>query len=270
MIETKMETMAGKYESPAVEQASRVLFCLARAQSSYISLIEICSDVGIHKSKAFSILETLRRFGLVRRNGEGKGYALGPGLISLSRKVLDDLSPTRLVEPILALLAKETRSTAVFGLIAEKEVFVAAKHEGEGDIGITMRVGHRLPVTYGAHGKAIAAFLPEPDRVRLLKERELYFHGSPAALDRKRLNRELAQCRREGFAEDRGEANRGLNVVASPVLGPNGSPVGYIEILVLFSPEEAARLGPVVSKASRDLSRELGAPADNIERGALG
>ncbi len=262
MTDEKARTMGVKYESPAVEQASRVLFCLARAQSPYISLIDICGEVGIHKSKAFSILETLSRFGLVKRNGEGKGYALGPGLISLSRKVLDDLSPPRLAEPILYRLAKETGSTAVFGLIAEKSVFVAAKYEGEGDIGVTMRVGRRLPVTYGAHGKAIASFLPPQEKDRLLAEKELYFHGTPAALDRSRLERELARCRQDGFATDLGEVNRGLTVVAAPVLGPNRLPVGYIEILVLFSGEAVRQLGPVVARAGMELSRELGAPAD--------
>jgi DNA-binding IclR family transcriptional regulator len=145
---------------------------------------------------------------------------------------------------------------------------VAAKHEGEGDIGVTMRVGHRLPVTYGAHGKAIAAFLPRDERTRLLKEKELYFHGRPAALDRGRLEKELGQCRKEGFAEDLGETNRGLVVVAAPVLGPSGSPVGYIEILVLFSPQAALQLGPLVSKAGHDLSREMGAPVNGAEGGA--
>jgi DNA-binding IclR family transcriptional regulator len=260
-VETKQE-QSNRYMVPAVEQCSRVLYCLSRSQSQYTSLIDICHEVGIHKSKAFSILETLCRFALVRRNIEGKGYALGPGLISLSRKVLDDLVAPRLAEPVLAGLAKETGSTAVFGLMAGREAFVAAKHEGEGDIGITMRVGHRLPVTYGAHGKAIAAFLPEKERTSLLKGKDLYFHGNPADLDRDRLKRELAQCYLDGFAEDQGETNRGLNVVASPVFGPNCSPIGYIEILTLFSPEAAHRLGPVVSRAAKNLSREMGAPAE--------
>ena len=88
----KKKSSEGRYLVPAVDQASRVLFCLAGAGASHRSLIEICAQVGIHKSKAFSILETLQRFGLVQRNTDGKGYSLGPGLVSLSRKVLDDLS----------------------------------------------------------------------------------------------------------------------------------------------------------------------------------
>lgn len=253
-----------RYLVPAVEQASRVLFCLAGAGASHMSLIEICAQVGIHKSKAFSILETLQRFGLVQRNTDGKRYALGPGLVSLSRKVLDNLSPPRLAEPILEELAGKAGSTAVLGLIADRNVFVAAKHEGEGNIGITMRIGHHLPLTYGAHGKAIVAFLPRKQRDRLLQGKDLYFHGDPARLDRGRLKKELAQCRREGFAEDLGELNRGLHVVAAPVLGPNRAPIGFIEIFVLFSAKAAHRFGLLVAEAGKRLSRQLGAEVEGI------
>jgi len=251
-----------RYLVPAVEHASRVLFCLAGAGSSHMSLIEICAQVGIHKSKAFSILETLQRFGLVQRNIDGRGYSLGPGLVSLSRKVLDDLSTPRLAQPILEELARKAGSTAVLGLIADRNVFVAAKHEGEGNIGVTMRIGHRLPLTYGAHGKAIMAFLPGKERDHLLQDNDLYFHGDPARLDRARLEKELAQCRREGFAEDLGKVNRGLNVVAAPVLGPNRAPIGFIEIFVLFSAKAAHRFGPLVAEAGKTLSRQLGAEVD--------
>jgi DNA-binding IclR family transcriptional regulator len=256
-----------RYVSPAVEQASRILFCLAEAKSTFMSLLEIYAAVGIHKSKAFTILETLQRFGLVRKNEEGKGYALGPGLISLSRKVLDDLSAPRLAEPILEELARKTKSTTVLGLIAEKRVFVAAKHEGEGNIGVTMRIGHRLPLTYGAHGKAIVAFLPEEERKSLLKEKNLYFYGNPAKLNRKRLDEELTRCRSEGFAEDLSEVNQGLNVVAAPVMGPSGTLVGFIEIFLLFSPETAHQFGPLVAEAGRKLSRELGAVVEEKDSG---
>jgi DNA-binding IclR family transcriptional regulator len=251
-----------RYLVPAVEQASRILFCLAGMEASHMSLIEICAQVGIHKSKAFSILETLQRFGLVQRNTDGKRYALGPGLVSLSRKVLDNLSPPRLAQPVLEELAGKADSTAVLGLIIDRSVFIAAKHEGAGNIGVTMRIGHRFPLTYGAHGKAIAAFLPKKERDLLLEGKDLHFHGDPAKLDRARLKKELVRCRREGFAEDLGELNRGLHVVASPVLGPNRAPIGFVEIFVLFSAKTAHRFGPLVAEAGKTLSRQLGADVD--------
>jgi DNA-binding IclR family transcriptional regulator len=254
----------GRYMVPAVEQASRLLFCLAGARSSHMSLTEICAQVGIHKSKAFSILHTLEKFGLVQRNSKGKGYSLGSGLITLSRRFLDNLNAPRLAEPILQELAGRAEGTAILGLIADRTVFVAAKHEVERDIGVTIRIGRRFPLTYGSHGKAIAAFLPQKELDRLLHDGDLYFHGKPEHFDRTRLNEELARCRRDWFAVDAGEIMQGLNTVSAPVLGPSTTPIGYIVVLGLFSGEAAREFGPSVAEAGKALSRQLGADIEAI------
>ena len=251
-----------RYIVPAVEQASLVLFSLARAESSRMSLIEISKDVDINKSKVFSILNTLQKFGLVQRDANEKGYSLGPGLIGLSRRFLDNLSAPKLAEPILEALAKETGGTAALGLIADKNVFVASKHEGGRVVAVTMRVGHRFPITYGCHGKAIAAFLPREDLQELLREDKLHFHGDPSRFNRSKLLREIEKCRKVWFAEDLQEMVPGLNAVAAPVLGPNERPIGYIVVLGLFSAEAARQCGPLVAKAGKALSVQLGANLD--------
>lgn len=248
-----------RYLVPAVDQASRILFCIARADSPYMSLIEICSKIGIHKSKAFSILRTLQKSGLVQGNPTGKGYSLGPGLIWLSRRFLDKLSLPAMADPILNELAKSSGKTAALGLIAGKDVFVAAKREGGGGIVVTMNIGHRFPISYGCHGKAIAAFLPEKELEELLKERKLYFHGDPAGFNKRKLREEIEQCRRLWFAEDTEETSPGLNAAAAPVLGPNGRPIGYIVVLGLPSAEETRKCGALVAEAGKTLSRQLGA-----------
>jgi DNA-binding IclR family transcriptional regulator len=251
-----------KYLVPAVEQALRVLFRIAQAESAHMNLTEICEKLGLHKSTAFCILHTLRKFGLIQTGGRGKGYTLGPGLIGLSRRFLDTLSAPKLAEPLLAKLAAKVGATAALGLIADKNVFVAAKHEGGSVLGITMRVGHRFPLTYGCHGKAIAAFLPEKELDGLLQDGEVYFHGDPSKFDRCRLNEEMNRCRSSWFAEDLEEMMPGLNVVAAPVLGPNERPVGYIAVLGLPSAKAARQTGPLVAEAGRTLSRQLGAKAE--------
>jgi DNA-binding IclR family transcriptional regulator len=248
-----------KYLVPAVEQALRVLFRIAESELAHMNLTEICEEVEMHKSTVFCILHTLRKFGLVQTGGRGKGYTLGPGIIGLSRRFLDTLSAPKLAEPILAELAGKAGATAALGLIADKNVFVAAKHEGGRVLGITMRVGHRFPLTFGCHGKAIAAFLPENELNSLLQDEDLYFHGDPSKFDRARLNEEMSRCRQEWFAEDFEEMVPGMNVVAAPVLGPSGRPIGYIAVLGLPSAEAARQCGPLAAEAAKTLSRQLGA-----------
>lgn len=261
-MEAKKKSAEEKYMVPAVEQAARLLFCLAGNSSAQMSLPDICAQVGIHKSKAYSILQTLQKFGLVQRFSDRKGYALGPGLITLSRKVLDDFNAPRLAEPLLEELAVKFGGTATLGLIADRIVFVVAKNEGGADIGVTIRIGHRFPLTYGSHGKAIAASLPDRELELLLKESKLYFHGSAEKLDRDRLAVELGRCRSEGFALDLGDMKPGLNSVAAAVFGPGETPIGYIALIGLFSNEVARESGPEVAAAARTLSRQLGARTD--------
>jgi DNA-binding IclR family transcriptional regulator len=251
-----------RYIVPAVEQAMRVLFQMAETGPSHMTLTEIYSKAGIPKSKAFSILQTLKKFGVVQRNIDKKGYSLGPGLITLSRKVLDNFNAPRLAEPILIDLVRTAGGTATFGLIADDQVFVAAKFEEGTDIGITIRIGHRFPLTYGSHGKAIVSFLPAREQISILGEKKLYFHGTPDKLDKKRLVKELAACRRDGYALDLGDIKPGLNTVAAPVLGIDSAPIGYLAVIGLFSAQTAQNLGPPVAEAGKRLSKQLGAAID--------
>jgi DNA-binding IclR family transcriptional regulator len=248
-----------RYMVPAIKQAAEVLFCLAESEASHMSLTEICAKVGIHSGRAFSILHSLQKFGLTQRNIGRKGYSLGPGLITLSRKVLDSFDAPRLAQPVLENLAKKSDSTATLGYIADDQLIVIAKYEGEKDVGLTVRIGRHFPFTHGAEGKAIAAFLPEKQLKELLKRKNLLFHGTPEKLERKRLADEFEKCRRLGYALDLGEMNPNFNAVAAPVFGPSGYPIGYINVIGILSASWAQELGPLVADAGRELSRQLGA-----------
>jgi DNA-binding IclR family transcriptional regulator len=246
------------YKVPAVEQAIRVMLCLAESGRNPVSLTDICREVGIHRSKAFSILNTLSEYDLVKKNPNRKGYVLGPGLLTLTGKMLETLSLSRLVEPILYDLAKKAGATVALGVISDDKTFVVAQYEGAPGIGISSAIGHVTPVTYGAHGKAIAAFLPENELEELLKNKELYFHGSPQKFSRSRLKKELAQCRRTGYALELGDMQQGVNAVAAPILDQNNRPVAYVTIVGFFSRERALKLGALAAGAVKIISRESG------------
>ncbi len=81
-------------------------------------------------------------------------------------------------------------------------------------------------------------------------------------LDRDKLMADIERCRREWFAEDLEETAPGLNAVASPVLGSNEYPIGYIVLLGLVSAEATHGFGPLVAAAAQALSRQLGARID--------
>ena len=249
---------------PAVEQASRILICLGRGTKSKLTLTEICREVEIHKSKGYSILNTLRQFGFVEKDLRAKTYSLGPGLLFLSRNVLDNLDLRDIVSPFLERLATETNSTALFGLISSEQVFIIAKHEGAQDIGITIRLGHRFHITYGAHGKAIVAFMPEIEREKILEKKKLYFYGDISRFNMMRLRNELAKCKDSGFAQDIGEMHPGINAISTPISGPNGKIIGCIILVGTFAESLIEKYGRKVSNMGKRISYKLGADIDKI------
>lgn len=245
---------------PAVAQASRILFCLASASRPRQSLTEICREVGIHKSKGYAILNTLMEFGLVVRSEGAKTYALGPGLLTLSRSVLDHSDLRGGVAPFLERLSRGTGSTALLGLVSADRLVVVAKHEPEAGVAVAIRVGHRYPLTWGAHGKAIAAFLEEGEREQLLAGETLAFWGDPPRGVRamEGLHAELAACRRDGYATDLGRVQSGVSAASAPVLGSGGRPIGALMAVGTFPPEGAESVGQQVAAVAGELTRLLG------------
>jgi DNA-binding IclR family transcriptional regulator len=250
---------------PAVEQASRVLLCLGENPHFKMKLTEICKEVGIHKSKGHSILNTLKQFKFVEKDPEVKTYSLGPALIFLARHVLDNLRYPEIVAPFLEDLAKETNGTALFGLIYGEHLLVVGKREGNENIGFSIRLGHRFHMTLGAHGKAMVAFMPEPERERILTKKRVYFHGLDISrLNMKRLREELTKCRQLGYAQDVGEITAGVNFVSSPVFGLQEKIIGCIILIGTFAETLIKKYGPKTADVARKVSYKLGADVKNF------
>jgi DNA-binding IclR family transcriptional regulator len=246
------------YRVPAVAQAMQVMLCLAGNGSSPKSLTDICREVGIHRSKAFSILNTLNEYGFVKKNPNRKGYVLGPGLLTLTGKMLETINLPRLAEPVLYELAKQVGATVTLGVISDDRTYIVAEYLGSPGIGVSSPIGYVTPITYGAHGKAIAAFLPENELKELLRNKNLFFYGRPEKYKKTRLQKELIQCRRKGFALELGDIQQGIKGVAAPILDQNSYPIGYVTIIGFFKEEEALKLGPLVVDAVKTISKEAG------------
>jgi DNA-binding IclR family transcriptional regulator len=245
---------------PAVEHASKVLLCLGAGDKFNKRLTEICKQVGIHKSKAYTILNTLMKFGFVEKDSQMKTYSLGPGLVLLSRYFLDNLHYMQVVSPFIAALARETKITALFGMISGGYVFILDKYEVNQNVSFTLRIGHRLHITLGSIGKSIVAFMPDEKREEILARKKLYFHGDPASLDLKQLRNELEECRRKWYAtSDIGEITPGISAVSAPVFGPNKKVIGCVTLLGAFPSNMAEELGAKTSYTGRQISRRLGA-----------
>jgi len=168
------------------------------------------------------------------------------------------------VAPFLESLSKETKSTVFFGLIVDRHLFVVAKHEADSGFNITIRLGYRFPITYGAHGKAIVAFLPKVEREKILASKKLWFYGDVSLMNIERLREELARCRQSGFSQDTGELAPGYNALAAPVFGLQGKLVASIFIVGIFDEPLVDQYGCKVAESAKKISYAFGADVEQI------
>ena len=162
---------------PAVDQCVRLLFTLANTIGGEASLTELTNEVGISKSKGLAILNTLRNSGLVTREERTKNYALGPNLLLLSRALINNTDLARAATPYLEKLAAVTGCSVHMGVVSGQTMFVVARRHAPGGTYIAIDVGHRYPVTWGAHGRAYLAALPPEEFERLLAQNSILQAG---------------------------------------------------------------------------------------------
>ena len=240
---------------PAVAQAVNIINYLSSLPDTRSNLTDIATNVDTSKSKALAILNTLQRFGYVMRNPNTKVYSLGPALMSIGAKATENFNYREVAAPLLRELAQKTNSTAMLGMITGDDQYTIVCQVSTMPIPLVPQSNLIHPLSYGAHGKAIVAFLDENSRDRILDGRALYFHKDPAQLDRRLLERELEACRTAGFARDYETGHPMVKILSSPFFGPNCRPLGAIEIIGLMEDAEVLEKGQQVVETAKRFSR---------------
>ena len=256
---TKNNTSMYKPIVPAVEQAAKLLICLGNNSEGKMTVTQICKELGIHKSKGYSILHTLMQFDFISKDFGTKAYSLGPGLLMLAKNVQENLDIRKISEPFLQNLALETKNTVLLGIISNDQFFISATFEGDDTVGITIRANQSLHITHGAHGKAIAAFMDKKSQNDLLKQKQLHFYGKGKAFDMKTLKEELSLCRKTGFALDNGAVTPGINALSSPIFDSEKKILAGIVLVGTFSKDMFSKYGQMVADISKEISKKAGA-----------
>lgn len=253
-------TQKSKYKStvPAVEQSLALLNFLAAHSDTSLTLTEICERLDIHKSKVYTILNTLIGYDFIEKNPRTKTYRLGLGIVHLARNILNNLDIRDIVKAPLHQLAVETELTAHYGQIVGSNFYIVAKEESNAAFGYNMRIGISHDITHGAHGKAIVAFMSEEERQQILSRDYLCFYGDGKPVDLDKLLSELEEIRTNGYATDLRVTNPNIIAISSPIFDGGGTIIGCIILIGVFSRTKLKRFGAKVAQTAFDISHILG------------
>ncbi len=221
----------------------------------------VVAATGLSRTTAHRLMKALETHGFIVFQG-GYGYRLGPRLLQLAARSLQEISLRVIGHTALERLAAVTGESAqlyVAGTYGERVCIDTVQSSSE--LRTIVPIGSRLPVTSGSAGKIFLAWFPETIREELIELGEAPTEATPTG---DRLRRQVTTARRLGWASSAGERKEGVGSVSAPVLGSIGELVAVVSIsgpTTRVSRIGARRYAPAVMMAAREIEEALGSPA---------
>jgi DNA-binding IclR family transcriptional regulator len=218
----------------------------------------LAEELQIHKSTALRLLQTLERYGFVRRRGEIPEFMLGFRLVQLSQSLLEELDIRPVAELPLKRLGEKTGETVHLAVLDGEEVVYLDKVESVHPVRMYSKVGARAPAYCTGVGKVLLAFTDEA-RWPALKMRRFTEH---TITTRAGMVRAAQEIRERGWGQDEREHEDTIRCIAAPVFGPGGDVVAAVSVSVptsRLSRQELDEFVPALLEATDAISAGLGA-----------
>lgn len=194
-------TQAG---SQTLARGLRALLAVVESPDG-MTVQQLAGDLGVHRSIAYRLLQTLADFGFVTQSSVGT-YRAGSRLATLADAYLPTLRALAL--PVMRDVADQLGCTvSLFVAEGAEAVSIEMVEPTTASHHIIFRAGMRTPINRGAAGYALLSAGPaSPDE--------------PAAVTR---------ARKRGYATSSGEVEVGAYAVAAPI--PNSHPRVCLNII---------------------------------------
>jgi IclR family acetate operon transcriptional repressor len=247
--------MRGQAPPQGAQAALRTirLLKLFTAEAPELQLIEISSLSSLNKTTTHRLLQALLSEELLDRNPGSGAYRLGPGMMALGVQALSSNDLRLRARPLLKRLAEETGETATLEVPIDDTMLILDEVTSKHFLGASGNVGTRWPIHATSTGKALIAFDQSgPDRLGP----ELIYLTSNTITQFDKLEKELGDIRRRGFAEVVDELEDGLSGVAAVVRGGMGEVLGALSICgpsQRMSESRRSQLGVIICTAASQL-----------------
>ncbi|MBG6064915.1 IclR family transcriptional regulator [Micromonospora ureilytica] len=249
-------------ETALAQSIRRAIDLIRRSAEHPLSLTEAADVLGVHKSTALRILQTLESARFVRRTGAGT-YVLGSGLIELSELALGSMDLRQPAAAHLRALQRETGHTVHLAQLTGDEIIYIDKVDSPAfdAVKLPSRVGRAVSIYASAVGKTILAYLPRQERDRLLSHVVFEKFTDTTFTDHDVLEAELARIHDCGWAMDNGEHDAYVMCVAAPIRDSRGQVIAAVSITaieVIANLDQLKSNLPLLLDTANKISYELG------------
>lgn len=246
-----------------VQSAERIFQVMEMlADHGEMGLMELSAALGLHKSTVHRLLMSLIYMGYAKQDEVTQKYMLSYKVVSMAGKVLERTDILQLAKPYMERLSDLSGEAVHLVQREGGNILYIYKTEAKvGTIRMVSHVGMVHPMYCSGVGKAIMATLPEEEIKQIWNESVIEKKTEKTITDYARMQEVLAEVRKNGYALDDEENEKGVRCIAACLYGHQK------EVKYAFSisgptsrmtRERVRELAVDVLKVQTELSRELG------------
>jgi DNA-binding IclR family transcriptional regulator len=239
--------------SKTVDQALTVLLKLS--DDGPLTAAQLSRELGLNRTVVQRLLTTLQLRGFVTRSDQG--YGPGARLVRIAERVQPELRAA--AAGIMRELGRDVGETVVMHIADGHEAVVLQQYVPTSHVvRVEHEIGSRHPLTRGASGRALLAFMSPATVERAIR-------GDPQG---EALRRELDGVRHLGYAFSHDELQHGVHGLAVPV--PDHSNHAFASLAIIVPSGRAAGLSEhidVLLGAAAQVARALLGEAPTADNG---
>ena len=241
----------------AIQRALSLLKTFSEEESG-LSLTELSRRVDLSKATTHRMLRVLEKEGFLTRSADDGEFHLGPEIIVLGARALQNVDLRGVARPELRFLSEISGDDASLESLVGNEVLILDEVRGQNLLGLATEVGTRWPAHATATGKVLLASAEEP-----MPEPEggLAASTTHTITSWERWTETLAEVREQGHATNLEELVYGYNSVAAPVMDMKGRVIAAISLggsTHRVTPDRIPELADLVMEAAVRISHRLG------------
>lgn len=240
-------------EIQSLARGLRILEIMADCENG-IGITELADQLGVDKSTASRLVQTLLKDGFVQKAKDDRSYTLGPMLVNLSRSVITRMPLRDTAKPYLKKLVEVSGECSHIAIYAQGKALYIDQMESSSTLRVNVEVGQLAPLHCTALGKILLAFGNYPLPV------ELEGHTEKTITDLQTLEKELETVRDKGYAIDDEEFDNDVRCISVPVFDFREKLVGAIGISgpsARLGMKEIETLAPQIIQIGKQLSDRL-------------
>jgi IclR family transcriptional regulator, pca regulon regulatory protein len=256
-----MDTEINRTYVSALAKGMRVLSFIADSKTP-AGITQLSKHLGLSIGATQRMTFTLTELGYLRKATNGQGFILGPKAWALGLSIVSAIDLKEIAHPHLKDLSDKVGEIASLGILEGTEMIYLDRIKTNHILNLNLNIGTRLPAYSTSLGKAMVAFLPEPELAEFLNKVDMKPLTRNTITDQNRFREDLRLIRKRGFSINNGETDKGIRSVAAPVKDKSGRVVASVNISVpsirVTLEDLQNRLAKEVIRVAETISEALG------------